>query len=250
MKRLYFLFLSLVLLFSGFSAPNIYAEATVNIYNAPSYLRVINSNTPFYKNASDVNPLFYLPYTYYVKVLGEIGSFWHVECYGTSNTIAVDGFVPKDLLFNDNLPVLNPYLSLTVTTAKTAVLYAEPDLSVYTQYIFSERNLIYLGEYPTNTEKLYFVSYNGKLGYVKESDVYPFLIANHPNELTFLTPPEEQTPSENQNSNTVGLENYFSLKIIIIVCLIFAGIVGLFIALKVKPTRSVTAHYYDENDYE
>ena len=32
-----------------------------------SYARVITTDTPFYKNADDTLPLFFLPYTYYVK---------------------------------------------------------------------------------------------------------------------------------------------------------------------------------------
>ena len=216
----------------------------------PTYLRVINNSTPFYKSPTDTNALFFLPYTYYVKVISTENAYVHVECYGSGDSIAIDGYVPTGILFEDNLPVKNPYLDLTVTTAKTAVLYAEPSLTTSIQYVFPERNLTYLGEYPTLGEKLYFVSYNERLGYVKESDVYPFSITNHPNELTFIQPEEPEQPKDDTKTNTSSIENYFSLKIIIVVCLLFAGIVGLFIALKQKPNRSVSVGYYDENDYE
>jgi hypothetical protein len=94
---------------------------------------------------------------------------------------------------------------------------------------------------------LYFVGYNSRLGYVKETDLYPFTVPNHPNELSFLTP---EQPSNNPQPAPEQNNDFFSLKAIIVLCLIFAGIIALFIALKVKPEKNVAISYYDENDYE
>ncbi len=214
-------------------------------YSDGEYLRVITDDTPFYKNSNDTFPLFYLPYTYYVKVLGENGGFIHVECYGDGNTPAMDGYVPKDYLFSDNLSVSSPFVVLDVTTAKTAVLYSDFTLSTPVQYIFSDRTLHYYGKYFCGEEIIYFVDYNGKLGYVKESEIFPFSIPNHPNELTFLAPEPtpEQPPPQTQNS-----EN--SLKIIIIASLIFAGIIALIFAFGKTKAKGVAVAYYDDNDYE
>jgi hypothetical protein len=90
------------------------------------------------------------------------------------------------------------------------------------------------------------VGYNSKLGYVKESDILPFIIDNHPNELTFLipdTPPEQPPIIETSGGVQV-------LKIVIFSCLALAGIVALFIAIKNKAPSQVATSYYDENDYE
>ena len=42
------------------------------------------------------------------------------------------------------------------------------------QYIFPEREMIYYGKLSSPQGIIYYVSYNDKLGYVKESNVYPF----------------------------------------------------------------------------
>ena len=210
------------------------------------YLRVITTDTPFYLDANDTAPLFYLPYTYYVKVLNSSAGFIHIECYGDGNTPAVDGYVPDGYLFDDGLIVSSPYVVLDVTTAKTAVLYADSDLKNPVQYIFADRTLHYYGHFLSGGEMIYYVDYNGRLGYVRESEIYPFSIPNHPNELTFLTPEEPpEQPTEPQQTDGV-----LSLKIVIIACLIFAGIIALIFAFGKVKTKSVAAAYYDDNDYE
>jgi hypothetical protein len=226
--------------------PLVSAEAT------STYLRVTNQQATFYANANEQSALFYLPYTYYVKSLGEVGEFTHVECYGVNGGAALDGYVKTAHLFDDGLIVNNPFVSLTITTATTSTLFADATLLSPTQYVFAERTMRYYGSYLCGETTIYYVEYNGKLGYVKEADVYPFAIPNHPNELTFLPKEElpEIPPEVPSERTTASPEAYLSLKIIIIGCLLFAGIVALVLALKQKPNKQVAAGYYDENDYE
>ena len=214
-----------------------------------TYLRVITEDTPFYKSISDDNPLFYLPYTYYVKVLEQNSDFTHVEVYGEGGIAAIDGYVPTHYLYEHNLKVDNPFVVLTLTTTDTAILYSDPNATNHLQYLFANRQLSFYGTMPSINGNLYFVGYNGRLGYVKESSVFPFSIPNHPNELTFLIPeePAERPPSNNEIYQS---GDYLGLKIAIIGCLVFAGIIALFVALKVKPQKSVAVSFYDENDYE
>ena len=208
------------------------------------YKRVIDHTTPFFTNVLNEKPLFYLPYTYYVKVLNEVGEFSHVEIYGDGQ-IALDGFVPTNLLYFDGLQVLYPYLNLKVKALNTTILYADADLTEPLQYLFADRELTYYGEYFGEQGKVYYLSYNNKLGYVKQTDIYPFSIQNHPNELTFL-PDEDQPEKVNK---TTSKNDFFSLKFVILACLLFAGLFALFIALSNK-SKSQTYNYYEENDYE
>lgn len=207
------------------------------------YKRVINQTTPFFSNVLDERPLFYLPYTYYVKVLDQVGEFSHVEIHGDGQ-IAIDGFVPTDMLFFDGQQVIYPYLDLKIKTLTTTLLYLDADLSTPSQYLFAERELTYYGEFSGEQGKVFYVSYNNRLGYVKQTDVYPFNIENHPNELTFL-PKEPQKESV----KTTTTKDFFSIKYIIIACLIFAGLFALFVALNNK-SKKQTFSYHEENDYE
>lgn len=228
------------------------AIVSINVntaYAETEYLRIITEDTPFYKNAYDTEPLFFLPYTYYVRVLDRDQAYTHVECKADSNIPAIDGYVPTEMLFDDGLSVIEPYVNLKVKTLSTALLFEDSSLISPLQYVFAEREMVYYGNYVLqNGSIIYYVSYNNRLGYVKESDVYPFAINNHPNELTFLQP-EAPSPQPEQ-PQTQSKSEMLSLKIIIIGCLVFAGIIGLIFAVKHKPTKSPAVTFYDENDYE
>ncbi len=216
----------------------------VNTKAQSKYLRVINHSTPFYKNATDSVELFFLPYTYYVEILDTVGDFYHVEVFGLGELVALDGFVPKSALFDDGLTVEHPFLTLSVYTCETAVLYADIQLSTPIQYVFPERELAYYGSILTPSGNAFFVEYNGRLGYVKEQCVLPFSIPNHPNPLTFLAPPDEQSPEPNNDGD------FLSLRVTIIACLAFAGVIGLLIAFGNKRQSKIpTCEYYDENEY-
>lgn len=217
------------------------------------YLRVITEDTPFYAEENESSLLFYLPYTYYVKVLGYGSAYTHVEIYGNAFA-AIDGFVPNGALFSDGLEVKNPYPEITLTTAHTCVLYADAALKNNVQYVFSARNMDYYGSLTVSgSETLYFVGYNGKLGYVKESDVLPFSVAAHPNELTFLKPDPSEEPNDNEKPADTGEQTASdeTVKWIIIGCLGAAGVVALLTAFsKKRPEKKAAAGYYDENDFE
>ncbi len=74
------------------------------------FRRIITEDTPIYSDSLGINLLFYLPYTYYVKVIEYGETLSHVECYGTGKSIAIDGYVPTLMLYKDDLPVPSPYM--------------------------------------------------------------------------------------------------------------------------------------------
>ena len=224
---------------------SIFPCKTVKAKGATTYLRVIDDCTPFYQTQGDEHALFLLPYTYYVKVLDENANFYHVEVGDGVNLPAIDGFVPKDKLFSDGLQVSSPYLNFKITTLSTAVLYEDSSLSIPLQYLFKDRQLYYYGISLLEQETAFFVSYNDRLGYVKEQNVLPFSIPNHPNPLTFLPEDPLDEPKDQTENNDV-----WSLRFTIIACLLFAGIIGLIIAIgKKKEGKISTSEYYDENEY-
>ncbi len=236
------------------NAPESAYAYAVTVETKGGYARVITDDTPFYSDVGGSRLLFYLPYTYYVKVLNDGDLYSHVECYGTSGTAALDGYVPSDMLFYDGLSVKNPYVDIKLTAVDGAVLYSDASLSSTAQYVFSGRTMTYYGALPlSNGSFAYFVGYNDRLGYVKESDVMPFTIVNHPNELTFIKKeePEPDTPSaDDAESDETDANGAFDLRVLIIASLAFAGITALFVAFRRKPDKRTAASYYDENDYE
>ena len=209
------------------------------------YLRITDTNTPFFSTIADGEALFYLPSTYYVKLISKGDIFNHVE-YGGADGVTIDGYVPNQTLFSETQDVFSPYPNVTIKTSKTALLYADSKLTKSIKYIFEDRNLTYYGNFPLpDGTQCFYVSYGGDLGYVKESDVSPFSIPNHPNPLTYIpeqTPPPIKEPKKNT-------DNVNSLRIIIISSLILAGLSGLVVVIKKRPNIPINT-YYDENDYE
>ena len=244
MKKLYTL-ISILLFFINLGT---YSFVPIKVQAYTEYARIINDTTPFYKTEHDTTPLFYLPYTYYVKVLDKNQEFTHVQVHGENGVPGLDGYVPTHLLFYDDLEVITPYLNLDITTCGTAILYQDQELGVQSQYVFAQRKMWYYGHLQTDKGMLYFVSYNGLLGYVEESNILPFTIENHPNKLTFIVQPdenEEETSPSTENQTT----DLFGLKTAIIICLLFAGLIALFIALGKRPLPDKTG-YYEENEYD
>ncbi len=246
MKRKMFCLTAFVLLIFTVFPQAYVANADTN------YFRVINSETPFYRDKEMQSLAFYLPYTYYVKVLSVDGDVAHVECYGQAGSIAMDGYTPYSLLYKDNLLTDAPYLSLTITTVEPTKLYEDANLKTPTRYLFQERTLSYYGSIETQLGIVYYVSYNGQFGYVSEEAVYPFTVANHPNELTFLIQNEPSSSSESKDTlkdTGDSSDNYLTIRIVIISCLVLAGLIALFTVKRPKKAAQTT-DYYDENEYE
>lgn len=230
------------MLFSFFAANSgvTYAESVA------FYKRVITDDTTFFKDEKCLEPLFFLPYTYYVRVISESSGITHAVVYGDDGITALDGYIRSSELFTDNLPVKSPFLSKYISTSDTTAFYSDFDKKETLQFIFKDRVLAYYGNYKdSDGNNLFFVGYNGRLGYVSENTIFPFTIDLHPNELTFLKPDEDTKPEDDEKTDTT-----LSLKIIIISCVALAGIGGLFFVFRPKNKPAVCAGYYDENDFE
>ena len=214
------------------------------------YRRIITEDTPFYSDLNGENLSFYLPYSYYVKVIKPVGEYTHIECYGTGGTITLDGYVPTEMLFDDGLEVVNPYPQVSVLTATDTVLYKDNTLITPIQYLFKDRELFYYGQSISNDgQKIYCVGYNNRIGFVSEKDLIPFYVPLHPNDLTFLSTPNEQPPIDDQTPTEPNKISLDGLRIAVIICLISAGLIALLLSFKRKPTPQNTVGYYDENDY-
>lgn len=247
MKKTITIIIAIGFLFILFTAPVIIRPAFAD----ERYLRIITENTPFYSDKNMREYLFDLPYTYYVKLLGSDGNTAHIECFIDDNQNFIDGYTDLSLLYDDGLSVAAPYPDLKIKTSGSAVFYADENLSRTICYVFPEREMQYFGSVTQNEQKLYFCSYNGRLGYVKETDVYPFTLAFHPNELTFI-PTEANVDDGNEpenNGEKTDSNSLLVLRIVIISCLVLAGLISLFIVKFPKNKRDAAA-YYDENEYE
>lgn len=234
-----------VLLFLIFAFP--LSASPVKAQNNIDYLRVSTENAPVYYDQACLELICFLPKTYFVRLLEETETAFHIE-FGAQNLPKIDGFVPKKYLTVSPLEdYSSAYPLVTLTTKDTAVLYADFTLDTALLYLFKNRSMQYYGFYRHEDGTFsYFVSYNGKLGFVKEESLFAFTIPEHPNSApTQLTPPPQPEQEKKENSPN----DFFGIKIAVYACLALAGIIALVVALKPKKQKDKTA-YYDENEYE
>ena len=226
-KKSFVFFLIFYLLLSATVTPKVLRQAFAD----EGYYRVLKDGVAFYSSANKGDILFELPVSYYVKKIGENGDFLHVECYGANQlTPLLDGYVLKNEVSKRD--AINPYLSFTVTTAKSAVLYEDVTLSTPLQYVFKSRTLGYYGQIAlSDGSYVYYVTYNNKIGYVKEEDLMPFNVPLHETPLK-----ETDFSEENLTVPTIKPEKSANgLKIFVIVAIVVASII--IFALIVIPER-------------
>lgn len=221
---------------------------SVRAENETAYLKINAEKAAFYLDDERTSLLCYLPYTYYVRLIEETQNSYHVEI-GAETLPKIDGYVDKLSFINDGkTDFSSPYPFLTLTTETTAVLYDDCLLTKPVQYLFKNRSMNYYGYYiDAKGDYCYYVSYNGKLGFVKESELTPFTIAKHPNSIvTTETVPTTTEPFEQEQENS---NDAFGIKIAVYVCLGLGGIIALVVAIKPVKRKKET-RYYDENEYE
>lgn len=237
---------AIVFLFSASVNRVFISRKNVKAQTETLYYRVIDYQTPFYADENGYNLLFYLPYSYYIKVISEGTTLIHAECFGKNNTPAIDGYVPKENLQQVDYEVVSPFLDLTISTCGSAVLYKDAQCETQLQLIFSNRYLGYYGNYVSlNGENLFFVYYGGKAGYIKESDVTPFDFPLHIRPVEIPSQEIIEDKEETQQTNDLKY-----LKIAVITCLMLAGFFALFVAFRKKEHPQTAASYFDEEDFE
>ena len=226
-KKSFVFFLIFYIFVLAIELPNV----TLKAHAEDVYYRVIKEEVTFHSSPSKSDALFELPISYYVKRIGETSDFLHVECYGANQlTPLLDGYVLKSEVTKSD--AVNPYLSFTVTTAKSAVLYEDSSLQTPLQYVFKSRTLGYYGQIKqADGSYAYYVTYNNKIGYVKEEDLLPFNVPMHETPLveSSFAPNKENVFTTDSEKSADGL------KIFVIVAIIIASVIIL--ALIVIPER-------------
>jgi len=188
------------------------------------YYRVVSNGVYLNSNASSTSAVFELPLSYYVKKTGEVNEYYHVECYGENDkTPKIDGYVLKEEL-KKATSTNNPYLSLSVKTNASVVLYKDKELKEPLRVIFPDKELGYYGKIPLNNGGMaYYVNYGAEIGYVKEEFILPFTVPMHetPIESEKVENNEEEvkTPTEKPS------EKDSELKVIVIVAVVLSAII-------------------------
>lgn len=220
-KIISFLFLILYLLVL---MPKVKVLASQN-----TYARILTKNAIVYQDVNLIEPLFVVPYTYYVKIEEELGSITKVS-YGDENLNypKIIGYIESEsLTIVDYIPT-NPYYVIKVSTDTQEILFN--DIEQKNPYFNVPKNevMYYLGEIEFQDNVLCYVYYSKKLGYLDKTCLNPFTITENQDKLPNLnTEPDveiEENPKD-QNSEVLFLGDNLQLIIIVGISIISISVV-------------------------
>lgn len=183
-----------------------------------TYARILCNDLIIYQDANLTQPIFALPYSYYVKVETQNATSIKIS-FGNSDGACpqIIGYVSLNkLTFVDYVPI-NPYPQIKVSTDVSDVLFN--DFEQKNPYFNVPMNevMYYYGEINNQDQTLCYVYYFKKLGYIDKSSLNPFSVSPHPDKI-IIEEDEGANDGENENdsptpSNAIG-EN---LQIVIII---------------------------------
>lgn len=250
MKKLFALFFALLLT----ALP--LAGVTAAHAAETKYGRALHADIGFYKDNAGSELLFFLPYSYYVKVLVEGEPYSLVECHNADGkTTKIVGYVLTENLYFDGTLPMNPYLDLAVSLRRDAFLYSDRNCTEkLTKLFYNDKNLnndlfrYYGYAYDAAGEMVYYVEFFYDYGYLKADDAFSFTVPNHPEPIPTFDPVEPDPPET--NTDVIQANGGISgMQIAVICCIVLAGIFVVAFLFRPSPKKKRDT-YFDESDYD
>lgn len=161
--------------------------------NAREYARVLNENTPFYSDPSCKILKFYLPYSYFVRIIKTGTEATRVIYMENALAPAREGYVKTaDLYVCDYVPE-SPYPQLKLTLKNDEILFSSPADGDALVVLTAGDYAYYYGETQIDGDLFYYVFSGVYVGYVRKDAFYAHSLALHPKEL-----PKEEEPDQSE----------------------------------------------------
>jgi len=211
------------------------------------YSRILNETTAFYDESKEI--LFYLPYSYYVKVISVGSTYTSVSYQGGNGIIPViEGYIKTENLNIVKVTPSNPYPDTTVMTKSADTLFSDSDLSLPKTIISSKSSAYYYGKKTdTSGEDLIYVYCNKYIGYMRKSAFGTFTLALNSDPIeTDSGNSESDKESESVVKNTLG--DSLQIFIIVGISVIAISIVYLLFRPSGKVKDEVISKYNEEDE--
>lgn len=218
------------------------------------WARIINENTPFYADYSCKIVKFYLPKTYFVKVVtaGEDATRV-IYMDGNDNLPFREGYIKTcDLLLFDGIPQ-SPYPEISIKITADEILFADSDKQYPKTVLSAGQTAVYYGLLATGSELFYYVYADGYIGYVRKSAFAPFEVPDHPLPLVTQKPDSEpnSAPQDTEIDDT-DVKSAFAvdstMKIIITIAVILVCISVIYLLFRPRYTVQPKMVAYKEED--
>ncbi len=206
-----------------------------------NYARVLQDGVYIYQDASFQEPLFSIPFGYYLKVENSNSGAVKVS-YGNGNYPTIYGYAREsELTFVDYVPT-TPYSVIKVSTDVNDVLFN--DITLQTPYFNVPKNeiLYYYGEIDNGDNILCYVYYFKKLGFIDKTSLNPFTIPD--NQDPMPSDGETSSPTDEKPTFTASSALGERLQIVIIVAISIVTISVVYFLF--KPTKNKTEEEQNE----
>lgn len=246
MKKLLVLFLIISFISSAaFSPPK--TGATRANATSFTYARVVVSDAAFYADRSLSMPRFFLPESYFVRIISDDLDVCRVAYMDGTSRPVKEGYVKTVCLsFVYEVPaVIYPDVTLSVKTEE--VLFS--DLTSFTPraVLSASSSAVYYGETVFGGETYVYVYASGYVGYVRKSGFDPFSVPLLPD----YRREEDQTSSIDISSSSSSSEVKSALgadtgKIAVIAAALIAVVSVVFIIT--RPSKKTADAFYKDDD--
>ncbi|MBR4419611.1 MAG: hypothetical protein IKT32_01910 [Clostridia bacterium] len=269
-QRILMLTLLLTLLLQGsISPPNCRLQAYTSTYcitaRAPTkvkaseikWARIVSDKTPFYSDYSCSMIKFYLPKTYFLKVVNAGNDLTRVIYMDDSDELPFrEGYVKTcDLELFDGVPQ-NPYPEIEIQLLSDEVLFADSNKQYPKTVLSANSTAIYYGELDQNGESFYYIYSNGYLGYARKNAFKPFEIPPH--ELPMHTQNPEESDSAVNAPTSAGGQNGMqvvttvdtTMKVIITIAVALISVSVIYLLFRPRQsTQQRVIAFSDEEDF-
>lgn len=214
------------------------------------WARIINEQTPFFSDIACSMIKFYIPKSYFVKVI-EVNSDSTRVIY-MDNDLKVpsrEGYIKTCDLLIYNQEVYNPYLNLSLKITSDEILFADTNKTYPKTILSYGDNALLYGTLTINGENFCYVYANGYIGYVRRSAFAPFEIPMHEIPLSNKISSEESEDSsiltEPTNTNS-SIDS--TMKIVIIVAISITCLSVIYLLFKPKNDSALKLALTQDND--
>lgn len=179
----------------------------------PLYAVVAAEQVWFYEEADESTGLFYLPYTYCVKVLEEGSFFCRVQYGGADGLPALTGYCRKETLVSIDYAPEHPFL---IQSVSLVYRLENPSAAGGNGSDVIERTALLYGYAPINSIYHWYVSLDGANFYVSEKSAPVYALTD------YLPSAEPEPPPVTAEEETGGI----SAVQIVVICVASAAAVA------------------------
>ena len=214
-----------------FSFPSLFFENAmrINAEETTAYAYIPDTNVAFYSDAEEASRLllFYLPETYFVRILGETEGYYRVSYLDdTDGAKRLTGYVSASSVIKTDFTPSTPWLNKKIEITYYAPGYSDKTGDILSRYTVT---CTYYGNYSENGKEYCYVLRGDNFGYVDRP--MGFTYPRNP-EYAERTAPAEDPVSEEEKKN--GLTPA-QIVFLVLLCLLIPTLAALILRSPKKP---------------